>query len=167
MWAIPSAYAHSQNSFLIAKGSPCFHWPAPKRWPSHQPPSSLSLGLELGMVGVKGGWIAPGVRMPATHPQPGHSPAWSPHRLPQGQNRGTPSGSSLWGTSSIWTFTQVSEEHREASAGCSVRGFLEDRWPSGSLGRGAMAWVQILATPPSAEKHSWSSLNLHFLPPVK
>lgn len=85
---IPSAYVHSQNSILVVKGSPCFHWPPLKRWPSHQPPSCLSPGLELGMVGVKGGWIAPGVRMPATHPQPGHSPSLeSPQASPGTEQR--------------------------------------------------------------------------------
>lgn len=128
--------------------------------------SPLPLLLFLQGLEARPGWIRSGARlpevvgMPGIHQQPVHSfRRGRAEDLPQVPLSGTPA---------CFDFHASLGEHPKASAGCAVRGFLEDRWPNGSLGRGAMAWVQIRTTPTtSAEKNSWSSLNLHFLPAVK
>lgn len=121
---------------------------SPPDLPLKDGPATSFLLLCLQGLETRHGWIRSRaglpqvVGMPGTHQQPVHSfPRDRAEDLPQG-------GAS----------TQVYEEHPKASAGCAVRGFLEDRWPNGSLGRGAMAWVRIRRTPTSAEKNSWSSL---------
>lgn len=102
-----------------------------KDGPATSPPLLCLQGLE-----TRYGWIQERVQGWIT-PAGGdarHTPA-AGTQLPQGQIRGSPSSSSLGSASHVLTSTQVYEEHPKASAGCAVRGFLEDRWPNGSLGR--------------------------------
>lgn len=67
--------------------------------------------------------------MPAASAQPGVSAGF-----PRNRTEAPPQVPLSGGTSSVLTSTLVYEEPPKASAGCTVRGFLEDRWPNGSLG---------------------------------